>query len=277
MTAASAPRSDRAGRAWPVVLAALALAGTAIALVARAGTGDQHLPEGGRTVFADRFDRPDGLITNAWAHWNEDEAGALVDPDWRVTSGSLYAEDGAGWTGPPDGGHPDAESSTATGSAVFRLRTQRTDLGDVRVDARIRIGRYVSTARTEPTAWDGPHLWLRYQSPQHLYAASIARRDGSMVVKKKCPGGTANGGTYFTLGEPRPSDVPSGVWTRVAASVQDIPDGGVRIRLATDGVVRLDVSDHGKGCGPIQAPGAIGVRADNVSLRVDSLVVRTIA
>ncbi len=44
----------------------------------------------------------------------------------------------------------------------------------------------------------GAHL-LALPKPQHLYYATIARRDGVAVIKKKCPGGSSNGGTYYDL------------------------------------------------------------------------------
>jgi hypothetical protein len=43
-----------------------------------------------------------------------------------------------------------------------------------------------------------PHL-LRYQSETSLYYASINRRDGTSVIKKKVTGGPDNGGTYYDL------------------------------------------------------------------------------
>jgi hypothetical protein len=42
---------------------------------------------------------------------------------------------------------------------------------------------------------------LRYRSEQSLYYPSVNRRDGQVVVKKKCAGGPFNGGTYDTLAD----------------------------------------------------------------------------
>lgn len=227
----------------------------------------------GPVVFYETFARPDGMVTNAWAHWNDGDPRAREDGTWRATSGTLFVDDGRGWTGPPDPGKPDPESATANGSAVFRLRTQRMDFGDAKVGLRLRVRRFLSTPRTPPVDWDGAHIWLRYQNPQHLYVASVARRNGAVAIKKKCPGGSANGGTYYTLASAQRT-FPLKTWSRVAASSDVLSDGSVQLRLYRDGVVVADAVDDGVGCPPIVAPGAVGLRGDNAALRFDNFTVR---
>jgi hypothetical protein len=97
----------------------------------------------------------------------------VVSPDWQMTSGSLFAADGAGWSGIPDGTEADATSSNGNDSAVFRLNTNRFDFGDVAVSFDLRNDGLAATSRTPAQAYDGVHVWLRYQSQYQLYAVSM--------------------------------------------------------------------------------------------------------
>ncbi|MEK8172153.1 hypothetical protein NKH77_31475 [Streptomyces sp. M19] len=72
-----------------------------------------------------------GLVTNEYASRRPGAADARTDPDWLVTSGSLFARWACGWTGVPDGDSPGPDSRRHTGSAVFRLVSRRRDFGDV--------------------------------------------------------------------------------------------------------------------------------------------------
>jgi hypothetical protein len=204
-----------------VVAVTVGMLGAAIRGVAgRPGTGTAG------PLLAEVFTRPDGLITNEHASWSPSDPAAVVSGTWRVTSGSLFADGNNAWTGVPDDRQPDAGSAHGTGSAVFRLVTRRTDLGDVQVSLRLRNLGLVSTARTPPAAWDGVHLFLRYQSQYQLYYASVNRRDATVLVKKKCPGGSENGGTYYLLGSPvGDQPIRFGAWQRLAASVRTNLDG----------------------------------------------------
>jgi len=157
-----------------VVAVTVGMLGAAIRSVAgRPGTGTAG------PLLAEVFTRPDGLITNEHASWSPSDPAAVVSGTWRVTSGSLFADGNNAWTGVPDDRQPDAGSAHGTGSAVFRLVTRRTDLGDVQVSLRLRNLGLVSTASTPPAAWDGVHLFLRYQSQYQLYYASVNRRDAT--------------------------------------------------------------------------------------------------
>jgi len=61
------------------------------------------------------------------------------------------------------------------------------------------------------------HIFMRYQSPDLLYVLSVDRRDGVIVIKKKVPGGTTAGGTYYTLASVQGRAV-TGRWQQVRAS-----------------------------------------------------------
>jgi hypothetical protein len=244
-----------------------------------ATTAPLAAPSVGSVLFADSFERPDGLITNDFAHWSPGNPRAVRSADWEMTSGSLFARSGEASTGTPDGCEDaSATSSPCTASAVFRLNSVRHDFGDVALSLDVTNDRLLTTSRTPAVAYDGIHLWLRYQSEYELYAVSFNRRDGHLVIKKKCAGGSENGGTYYELGEGEAAGhpIPFGVVQHVTATARDLPGGDVALTLARDGATLLSVVDDGVGCAPITAPGAIGVRGDNDEFSFDDLVVASL-
>jgi hypothetical protein len=203
------------------------------------------------------------LVTNEYAHWNPADPGAVLSQTWDMTSGSLFARDGVWWTGPPDNISPGPRSEAGTDSAVFRLTTRDRSFQNVEVSFSLRIDAFVTTPRTPEEAWDGVHVFLRYQSQYQLYIVSVDRRDGTVAIKKKQPGGPSNGGTYFTLASGT-APVVAGEWQPVAAAVETLPDGSVRISLYRGQELLLQAIDDGsQGGPPISAPGAVGIRGDN--------------
>jgi hypothetical protein len=233
----------------------------------------------GPVLFEDTFDQPDGLITNDFAHWNPNNSQSVKSADWEMTSGSLFAKDGEAFTGVPDGCEDSTPTSVScTGSAVFRLNSVRRDFGDVALSLNVVNDRLVTTSRTPAVDFDGIHLWLRYQSEYELYAVSFNRRDGHIVIKKKCEGGSENGGTYYELGKGELAGfpIPFGAVQHVTATARNLPSGFVELTLARDGSTLLSVVDEGVGCAPITAPGAIGVRGDNDEFSFDDLAVSSL-
>lgn len=149
---------------------------------------------------------------------------------------------------------------------MFRLVTRRRDFADVEVRGAIRVERPVTTARTPLQDYDGGHVWLRYHSPQELYAVSFRRRDGVVVVKRKLPAGdaaAANGGDYATLAEAR-HGVAYGTWHDIRARVRNQPHGAVQLVLQIDGTTVLSALDRSPG--PLRRPGGVGLRGDNSEL-----------
>jgi hypothetical protein len=227
--------------------------------------------------FAPATSGPDRLVTNEYAHWNPGASDARRSPDWDMTSGSLFVRNGAGWSGPPDPGTPDARSSTGTGSSVFRMNTRRTDFGDVQVTLRIRTLRFVDGAGRAPTApTDGVHLLLRRHDQTELYAASLNRRDGLLVVKKKLTGGTENGGTYVTLRQVR-HPFQFGTWQTFDVRVTSRGRARVTVAVSQNGRRLLEAVDDGAHGPPITRPGSIGLRADNCEFEFQSLRARPLA
>lgn len=198
------------------------------------------------------------LITN--------ERTPMKDANWTVTSGSLFDKGGVWWTGAPDGVDPNTTSSNGTGSDIFRVVSKSRAFENVRIDGTFKINRYASTPRTPAVAWDGAHLFLRYQGETNLYYASVARRDGAIVLKKKCHGGTENGGTYYTLKTGR-AVAPVGQTFTASAGATTGRRGVTTVWLQA-GATRIEAVDTGIGCPAIAKPGGVGVRGDNVDLDV---------
>lgn len=217
---------------------------------------------GAERTWEPSFAGPDRLITNEIAHRAPNGPGSQVSPDWEVTSGSLFARDGAGWTGLADAASPDADSSNGTGSSVFRMNSRRRDFRDVTVSLQVRNLGLTDAGRHPPQDLDGVHLFLRWQSQYHLYAVSLNRRDNKIVVKKKLPGGPVNGGEYDTLGEAA-YRVPGDIWQSFEVRIETTERHAVVISVAAGGRHVLTVVDDGARGPVIEAAGAVGLRGDN--------------
>jgi hypothetical protein len=179
-------------------------------------------------LFAESFGSyQNGLITNELSFWSPATPGTRHSEKWELTSGSLFAQEGVGWTGVPDNVGPNALSTNGNNSAVFRLTTKRADFGSVSVSLELLNLGLTQTNNTPATGLDGVHIFLRYQSEEQLYYASVNRRDNTAVIKKKAPGGVVNGGTYYDLTNYVPNPVPYGLWQEVSASVATNLDGSV--------------------------------------------------
>lgn len=166
----------------------------------------------------------------------------------------------------------------ASDSPVFRMRSRDAGYGDVEVSFELLDRGLSSGLFAAKNAWDGVHVWLRYRSAAHLYAVSVNRRDGRVVIKKKVPGGDSNGGTYIDLCPTVAYPVPYGAWQRVAASAADNQDGSVTLRLRVDGRLLLEAIDDGSdGTPALRGPGRVGLRADNADFEFRSFAVSPLA
>ncbi|HLY82516.1 MAG TPA: hypothetical protein VKQ71_06000 [Acidimicrobiales bacterium] len=228
-----------------------------------APTGKSVLPRLGKTLFAPAFPSGTRLISNDYAYFNPTNPEAVFSQDWIVTSGSLFARNRAGWTGIPDAVKPDAQSTNGTGSAIFRIVTRRRDFDTVAVSFDLLNQQLLTTPKTPARNWDGIHLFLHYHSQHSLYALTINRRDDIVIVKKKQPGGPANGGSYYTLGNPVRYQPPLGHWQHVLATITTNPNDTVTITAYLNGQLLLTRTDNGTGGPPLTGPGAIGLRGDN--------------
>jgi hypothetical protein len=274
----SVATNQRQRRKKPPIIAflstvVLAIAALVIPVAAGAHAATTSHASSGTVLFRDDFSGADGLITNEYAYWNRNGVGR-VSAQWEVTSGSLFRSAGAGYTGVPDDASPDPLSKVHTDSSTFRMNTRAGNFGDVLVGFDLRIDQLVSTRRTPSVTYDGVHIWLRHVSEFSLYAISVDRRDGAVVIKKKCLGGPSNGGTYYVLASSgKTHHIALGKWEHVAGAVVNQPDGSVELSLYRGGQKLLVARDTGQGCAPIRSAGAVGVRGDNARFLFDNFVV----
>ncbi len=224
------------------------------------------------TMLYDPFTRPDGLITNEYAVFNPADQARVVDKNWEVSSGSLFALTNTAWSGIPDNIDPNAGSTNGNNSAVLRAVTRQGNFANVTVSTRIRRNYLTSTPTTPAVDWDGEHILLRYVTQYSLYYASIDRRDGNVVIKKKVHDGPSNDGVYYDLSPYVSHPMTSGVWHDVQAVVEDRADGTVRITLRIDGEVVVIGTDTGQG-GPVIRAGQVGMRGDNSNFQFDDFTV----
>lgn len=232
------------------------------------------LLSGSHTLLVATFPGKVRLITNERAYYDPHLPGAHISPVWMVTSGSLFSAHGAGWTGIPDDVNPNVSSSNGTDSAVFRVVTRRRDFGDVSVSFDLRVAGFVTTSRTPATPYDGVHVFLRYQNQRYLYVVSVYRRDGIVAAKEKVPGGPANGGSYYTLGE-APYRMPLDKWFAVNVSIDTVAKNTVRIELSINGHKALTALSTPARVAPILKAGRVGLRGDNCQFYFRDFTVRS--
>lgn len=207
------------------------------------------------------------LVTNEYAHWNQKDPTAILSAEWDMDSGSLFRVGDQYWTGTIDSVGPNFESSTSTNSAVFRLiNTEKK--GD-HTSFLLDVVGMSTTENTPAVSWDGVHVFIRYQNEFSLYYASVLRRDGNMVIKKKCQGGEENGGTYYDLSAYKEIATPKKIETRVTTR----SNGTVLIEILSDGKVLLAGVDKGKEC-PIYKSGLTGIRGDNTEFYFSEFTVK---
>jgi hypothetical protein len=254
-----------------VALGALVLAAAAVAGVALASRSGSEA-----ALVADDFDGPDRLLTNELAYRGHDAHGAPRSPTWTVTSGSWFIRDGQAWTGRPDGERPDTRSRAHNDSAVLRVLSKARSLRDVEVTFTLVNRGMTTTPRTPAVPHDGVHVFVRYRGETELYAVSVNRRDNVVVIRKKVPGGTQNGGTYYDVGSRVVRPVRLNTRQRVAVRVRDVADGSVAFRLRMDGRTVLTARDDGVGGVPLSGGGRIGIRGDNDDFLVDDLRVEAL-
>lgn len=227
----------------------------------------------GDALLADSFSGPDGVITNHYAYWQPQDPSAFRSPIWEMESGCALRRSQTLWTGVPTSNIPNRDCSNGSGSEVFRFWTRRTDFGDVSVTFQLRNNGFTAGSEVNPVrSWDGIKVYLRRQSRLHLYTAEVNRRQGNVLIQKKCP---ADGGTYYLLSQVRLETTPAqvGTWEAVGGTALNLPGGGVRLQVLRQGVPVLDAIDTGTGCAPIAVPGQVGIRADNTDFNADDFEV----
>lgn len=246
------------------------------------------VPPTAKPLFVADFNSlADGLITSEYAFWNPNDINAKRSADWEMTSGSLFAKALRGYSGVPNDGQVDI-ASAINNSRVFRLTTKRKDFLNVSVKTQLIVVGQSSDAAWPPVSWDGIHIFLRYQTEFDLYYASINRRDGKCIIKKKRKDGPKpeNGGTYTELGAYTPHAWMPNTIQNVQATIKNQADGTVLIALLAEGKEIMHVIDDGKTGiidgsvgnwgSPIVTPGAVGIRGDNTEFYFDNFQVDTL-
>lgn len=175
-------------------------------------------------------------------------AVALTGDVWEVTSGDWQV----------DG------SSATTDAPTFRARTTQRDHGDVAVSLRFRIDGYGSEGTHR---WDGVHLGVRYASPDDLYYVSVARRDGTIAVKRKA------GGEYETLAT-ADLDVAIGEWHTAEIETRTTDGDAVAITVDIDGEAALEVVDDDTSA--LTGTGRVSIRSDDVEAAFDEVTIRAL-
>lgn len=206
------------------------------------------------------------LVTNEYAYRHPADPKAIFSSIWEMTSGSLFLKDGKYWTGVPDNKAPNYNSTTGNNSVVFRATTKATYV-DETTEFDFVLNNFTSTKSTPKVNWDGGHIFLRYQSEFNLYYASFARRDGNVVIKKKCdnhPNPDSNFGIYYDLSTYNKVPVVMGTVSHIKAQVQNV-GAIVKIDLYKDSKLVASAVDTGIGCPTFQTAGKTGVRGDNAN------------
>jgi hypothetical protein len=224
------------------------------------------------TLLFDDFTGPDGVITNHYAFWSPDDQTAFRDDIWEMESGCARRRDNTLWTGIPTSGLPNKDCSNGSGSEVFRLWTKRS-FRDVNVTFSLRNNGFVSGAEGQ-RSWDGIKIWLRRQGGTGsvgLYTAEVNRRQGNLMIQKKCAGSD----TYHILNQGRPEGSAPSIdrWEKVGGSITNQPDGSVRITLMRHGQTVLEATDRGVGCDPYRTGGRVGIRGDYTNFNADDFLV----
>ncbi len=253
----------------------------------------------GTLLFSDAFSSPNNaqydLITNEYATYNPGCATAsppcVVSPNWTVTSGTLFWQSGAGWSGVSDlcSGPVSEYSQGCNNSDVFRMNTKLSTFTNARVELDLDIT--AIRPHTTSSSWDGVHILVRRVNETNLYTFSVERRDGALVIKRKCPGGTTNGGTYYTLASTAVNSYPIalGKVQHVAASATTHSDGTVTLDLyrgntTATATLLLTAKDagrtntwkdssgtvHTQACPPITTPAEVGLRGDYMEFTIDN-------
>jgi hypothetical protein len=220
-------------------------------------------------LFRDTFDGPDGIITNHYAYYAPPEADAHRSPKWEVQSGCALRDRNRLWTGAPSIEAPNRECSNGTGSGVFRMWTKRADFGDVAVSFGLRNERYTPGGES----WDGVKIYLRRHDGDNFYTAEVNRREGNVIIQRKCDG------RYALLGGARSAATPALAWEweDVGGTVVNLADDEVRIQVVRGGEVVLEAIDEAGTCDRLRQPGRIGIRGDRTEFYVDGLDVRGVS
>ncbi len=157
---------------------------------------------------------------------------------------------------------------------TFAAPPARGELSGANYSVSFRLLNHGSTIDTPvPQAWDGVHVALRYGGECRAYYASVNRRDGKIVIKKRVPDGRSDCGTYYNLSRYAAYDPPYGEWQNIRVTVRTRRDLSVDIRLYIGGRLLAEGIDDGRFGPPILDPGVVMLRCDATDAEYDNLLV----
>lgn len=159
----------------------------------------------------------------------------------------------------PPASNPKELPDQSTTIEYFRTTTAGSYLNPT-VSFTVNLQRFWETNAQKPG--HGLSAFLRYQSQYNLYTAHYGMMSGNVAIKKKCVGGSSNGGTYYDLVPQKALPLPLNKDVKISASIKDEGEN-VRINMYRDGVLVLSGLDTGQGCARIKSAGKVGLRADS--------------
>jgi len=235
-----------------------------------------------RPLFFDALNGPNRIVTNEFVHWSKG-ACPYTSSNWDMTSGTLMIKNGAGYSGIPTAEKSSyCESEIHNNSAVFRLNTKENNFGNVTVSVDYMAVQHGGGGAPN-NSYDGMHIWLGYQSEYALYAATIYRWDGTIVLKKKVPEETAqcddpsNDGCYYNLSDAanRRSLTTPGVWHHAEVTTEALSNKSQHITVTIDNTKVIDAVDNSVH-GSTYPVGAVGVRGDNTEFYFKNFMVNSL-
>ena len=141
------------------------------------------------------------------------------------------------WTGVPTCGLPAKDSSSGSGSAIFRAHLLRDLPADYKVEFDLRNNGFTQGCSDWPAQdWDGVKIYLRRVNGDNFYTAEVNIRDGHVFIQKKI------GGAYHLLAELPRGSFPAniGSWERVGGAIRTNANGSVTVQVIREGRVVVE-------------------------------------
>ena len=241
------------------------------------------LPAPSNILFSDPLSGPDRIVTNEFVHWSPNDGCPYTSSTWDMTSGTLMIKNGAGYSGVPTAEtEAVCNSEQHNNSAIFRLNTKNLSFKNVAVSMDYMAVQHGGGGAPN-NSYDGIHIWVGYQTEYALYAATIYRWDGIIVLKKKVPvaqaqcASPANDGCYYNLSNETTHKnlTTAKVWHHVVVTTQATSSSSQHITVTIDGSKVIDTVDNNVH-GATYPMGAVGVRGDNTEFYFKNFTVTSL-
>lgn len=217
-------------------------------------------------IFSDPFNDRDGIISNEFSYWHANKACPYSSPLWNITSGTLFAKNGVGYSGNPTKQTSSiCNSNIATNSAVFTMDTKQNDFENVKISLDYKLGAH-SISTDTGNSYDGLHLLLGEKDTQNTYTVSLFRWDSVAVIKKKVAG------NYFNLANEKTTQSNSLNTWHHADIYFTTNDTSVKIEENIDGnttVSSIDKNSYGES----YKNGAVGIQGNNTEFYIKNFTI----